>query len=160
MEGKVKIKSTANCEVTVNLPDLRFRRTWAKKGAVIPVDMAVLEEAIFDPGFSNMINSGVLYIEDIAVKKALGLEPEDADEPQNIIVLNDSQMLRLLKVDPVDTFKKEIENLSNEQIENICDYAIDNDMLGLDPTKADLLKKRVGRDIIRSITLNREAKTE
>ena len=43
MEGKVKIRNTADCEVTVSLPDLRFRRSWPKKNSVIPVDFAILE---------------------------------------------------------------------------------------------------------------------
>ena len=111
MEGKVKIRNTADCEVTVSLPDLRFRRSWPKKNSVIPVDFAILEEGIFDPGFANLINSGVLYIEDMEAKIALGLEPDGAQEPQNIIILNDSQILRLVKVDSYADFESELKEI-------------------------------------------------
>ena len=156
MEGKVKIRNTADCEVTVSLPDLRFRRSWPKKNSVIPVDFAILEEGIFDPGFANLINSGVLYIEDMDTKIALGLEPEGAQEPQNIIILNDSQILRLVKVDSYADFEKEPEDISEERVNNICDYVMANERMGMDPQKAELLKKRTGIDVIKSIQLNRQ----
>ena len=156
MEGKEKIRNTADCEVTVSLPDLRFRRSWPKKNSVIPVDFAILEEGIFDPGFSNLINSGVLFIEDMDAKIALGLEPDGAQEPQNIVILNDSQILRLVKVDSFAEFEKELSKISNEQVNNICDYVIENGLMGIEPLKADLLKKRTGIDVIKSIQLNRQ----
>ena len=156
MEGKVKIRNTADCEVTVSITDLRFSRSWPKKNSVIPVDFAILEEGIFDPGFSNLINSGVLFIEDMDAKIALGLEPDGAQEPQNIIILNDSQILRLVKVDSFAEFEKELSKISNEQVNNICDYVIENGLMGIEPLKADLLKKRTGIDVIKSIQLNRQ----
>ena len=89
-------------------------------------------------------------------KIALGLEPEGAQEPQNIIILNDSQILRLVKVDSYADFEKELEDISNEQVNNICDYVIANELMGIDPQKAELLKKRTGIDVIKSIQLNRQ----
>ena len=52
-----------------------------------------------------MIDSGMLYIEDMAVKKELGLEPEDAKEPVNIIVLSDKEMRHYITM-PLAQFKE------------------------------------------------------
>ena len=82
----VKVINTLNHAVGVYIPELNFKRTWAKRGAIIKIDTDKLEEMMYDPGFNYMLEQGVLYVEDMEVKKELGLEPETATEPENIIV--------------------------------------------------------------------------
>ena len=42
-----------------------------------------------------MLKAGVLFIDDLEFKKELGLEPEDAVEPVNVILLEDKFIERL-----------------------------------------------------------------
>jgi hypothetical protein len=51
---------------------------------------------LWDNGVRVMIDRGILYIPDMKDKIDLGLEPEDATEPENIIVLSDLQINNLL----------------------------------------------------------------
>ena len=64
------------------------------------IDKDALSEAMYEPGVASMFRKGILYIEDMDTKKELGLEPDGATEPENIIVLTGAQMTRYLKVAP------------------------------------------------------------
>jgi hypothetical protein len=85
------VESMVDNLVSINLPELNFKRTWEKKGAKKPIDLDILREAIYNTGVEYMFQQGILYIDDMAVEIELGLEPENADKPQNIIVLDDKQ---------------------------------------------------------------------
>ena len=157
-DTKIKVVSTVSGTVTVQLPNMNFTRVWPNKGAAVMIPFAVLEEGIFDTGFNNMLRDGDLYIEDMEVKKALGLEPDDAKEPENIVVLNENKMLFLLKTASVDVLKDTLSKVSLEQANNLAQYAIDHQINDFE--KADIIKARTGRDITKSILLERENKVD
>lgn len=157
-DTKIKVISTVLGSVTVQLPNLNFIRTWPNKGAAVMIPFSILEEGIFDIGFNNMLHDGDLYIEDMAAKRALGLEADDAKEPENIIVLNENKMLFLLKTASVDVLKDTLSKVSLEQANNLAQYAIDHQINDFE--KADIIKARTGRDITKSILLERENKVD
>lgn len=126
MEGKVTIVNTINARVGVTLPDIHFSHTWLKKGDKFSVSHDIFDAMMYDTGSHNMFEKGILYTEDMEVKKEYGLEPEDAEEPVNIIILNEAQMKRYLTVMPFHDFKEGLEKVSNEQIVLLAQYAIDN----------------------------------
>ena len=92
------------------------------------------------------------------VKKALGLEPEDAEEPVNIITLNDQQRKRYLTVMPLPEFKEKLKELSADQIRELGQYAIDNEIANFD--KSEVIQKAIGMDIIGTIQLNKADKEQ
>lgn len=155
-EKKITIVSTVNGPVGVTLPDLRFKREWPKKGAKVLVEESLLEDMMFDNGVQYMFETGILYIEDMEVKKKIGLEPDTAVEPERIIVLSDEQIKRQLTLVPVFEFKKTIQSLSKEQRQNLVAYAIDNDILPMD--RIDIIKEFAGVDLLQSISLKRASK--
>lgn len=126
MEGKVTIVNTINARVGITLPDIHFSHTWLKKGDKFSVSHDIFDAMMYDTGSHNMFEEGILYTEDMEVKKEYGLEPEDAEEPVNIIILNEAQMKRYLTVMPFHDFKEGLEKVSNEQIVLLAQYAIDN----------------------------------
>ena len=152
MENKVRVVSKVGNKVTVNVPDIRFSRTWPAAGAVVNIDKEVLEDLMYDIGFRNMIDMGILYIEDMETKKELGLEPEDATEPVNIIVLSDKDKKNYMTTLSLVGFKDKIKKLSQTQLEELCNYAIDNKLIDVD--KCKLLKEACGRDIMQAVRLN------
>ena len=105
-----------------------------------------------------MFKEGMLSIDDMEVKKALGLEPEDAEIPTNIIILSDEQRKRYLTVLPMPEFRAEVSKLSYEQLNSLVDYAIENELANLD--KCEFLKEKTQIDIIKAIQLKRDAKEE
>lgn len=126
MEGKVTIVNTINARVGVTLPEFHFSHTWLKKGDKFAVSHDIFDAMMYDTGTHNMFEKGILYTEDMGVKKEYGLEPEDATEPVNIIVLTEAQMKRYLTVMPFHDFKEELSKVSNEQIAELAQYAIRN----------------------------------
>lgn len=153
---KIRVISKHQGPVSVNISDLRFKREWPNKGASVLIEREALEEMMYDSGFKYMIDTGMLYIEDLEVKKELGLEPEDATEPVNIIVLSDNDMKRMMTAMPQFEFDAKLKTLNYEQMLALADFAIKNE-LG-DFSKCDAIKKACGKDILTAIRLNREDK--
>lgn len=155
---KVKITSAVKHKVIVNSPELRFSRTWPGYGSSVTVDKELLENLMYDLGFKNMIMLGILSIEDLQVKKDLGLEPEDATEPINIITLTDSQRNYYWKELSLVGFKDKIRKLSRTQLEELAEYAIDHKIIDVD--KCKLVKEACGRDVINAIRLMEQDKED
>lgn len=149
--SKVKIINMVDHVVHVGSDELRFNRTWPRKDAVVAVESDLLNELMYDPGFEYMIRTGILYIEDMDVKKELGLEPEDAIEPENIIVLNDAQRKDLMIKVPIAEFEEKVNKLGKEQQKALVDYAIEH-RYG-DFEKSKILKNLTGRDVVKAIQL-------
>ena len=158
MENKVKVVNLISSRVNIDLPEMRLSRVWEKKGAVKTIPFEQLEEALYNPGVESLFTEGVLGIEDLDTKKKLGLEPEDATEPVNIIVLDDTQRKRYLKAMPLYEFKEKIQTLPIEQIRELAQFAIDNEIVDFD--KAEIIKKITGTDIIGTIQMNKADKEE
>lgn len=153
---KVTIVSTVNGTVGIYLPDLRFRKEWTRKGMKVQVDKELLEDILYDPGSEYMFKTGMLYIEDMDVKKELGLEPEDATQPVNIIVLSDKDKERYLKNLPLHEFKEKVKELSVEQRRDLVNYAVEHEVISFD--KNEVLEELVGLNPMKMIQLNRQNK--
>lgn len=148
---KVKVISTLKNRVTVDVPDIRFSRTWPTAGASVSIDKDTLEELMYDAGFANMVKMGILFIEDMDFKKEMGLEPEDATEPVNLILLNDKEKRYYLTGLSLVGFKDKLKKLSKNQIEELADYAIQNKLVDIE--KCKVIKEACGRDVVRAIQL-------
>lgn len=153
MEEKVKVVNLISSRVNIDLPELRLNRIWEKKGAVKTIPFDQLEEALYNPGVEALFRNGALGIEDLEIKKKLGLEPEDAKEPVNIIILDDTQRKRYLRVMPLHEFKEKIKELPMEQIKELAQFAIANEIVDFD--KCEILKKITGTDVIGTIQMNK-----
>ena len=149
---KVNIISKVNNLVSVRHPELGFVREWPAEGSSVKVDFETLEQLMYLPGFKYMIDEGILYIEDMEVKKELAIEPEDAVEPENVIVLNDADRHKYFGVYDFKTFKEKVGKLGREQILQLADYAIAHKMT--DYEKCKYMKEICGKDIIEAIRLN------
>lgn len=154
----VTVISTVNGTVGIYLPDLRFKREWTKKGQRQRIDKELLQDIMYDSGSEYMFRTGMLYIEDMDVKKEIGLEPEDAETPVNIIVLDDKQMQRYLTVMPLHEFKENVKKLSIEQVKNLVDYAVEKESITFD--KSEYLEKITGLNTMQMIQLNRKNKED
>lgn len=155
---KVNIKNETLGRIGINLPDLKLKRTWEKKGVIRQIPFEDLQQAYYEPGVEYMFREGMLSIDDMEVKKALGLEPDDAEEPVNVIILTDDQRKRFLTAMPMHEFRQEVAKLSYEQKSSLVDYAIANEIANLD--KSEFLKEITGIDIYKAIQLNRADKED
>lgn len=157
-ERQVIIENMVNKTVSVpfKLPNYNMKRVWRQKGAKFPVPYDVVEQSLWDRGFRYLIDSGVLYIVDMKDKQDLGLEPVGVTEPENIIVLNDIQIMALMKNKTMEEFVATIETLNKTQIDNIINYCVTKEVIEME--KCTYLKKITGKDIIKDITKKREVK--
>jgi len=154
--NKIKITNMTSGPIGVKVPSAMFQRDWAGYGSSVLVEKDKLEELMYDIGFKYMIDKGMLYIEDMDTKKELGLEPEDATAPVNIIVLNEADKKRYMTAMPLKEFKIQVSKLSREQINLLVDYAIAHRYVDFDKTK--VLKEITGRDVIQTIRLSEQNK--
>lgn len=158
MDDKVYVISTVTGMVSINLPDFRFRRDWPKKGTKVAVSKDILREIIYDPGTEYMFKTGMLYIDDLDFKIELGLEPESAEKPENVIVLNEKQMDRYARLAPVSEMREMVSKLSKEQRKNFFDYLVENEIT--DIARCDAIKELCGFDLLQAVTLNRKNKED
>lgn len=154
---KVEIKSLVGGRITINLADPRIKRTWEKKGTKRFINFEDLQQAMYNQGVEYMFTQGILGIDDMEVKIALGLEPEGATEPVNILVLSDAQKRRYLTVAPLNELKEILTKLSYEQIQELADFAIENELANFD--RCDIIKDAIQIDIIQAIK-NKRSDTE
>ena len=155
MENKqVILTNTIKSRVGINVPDLLLKRVWEKKGVKKSIDFETLQQAFYDPSVEYLLREGILYIDDMDVKIALGLEEEDS--APRIIVLNDNDLKRYMTIMPIFEFKTKVKELGREQIQSLVDYAIENELT--DYEKCEFLKEITQTDIIRAVQLNRDNK--
>ena len=154
--SKVNIVNTSRGSVFVEVREIPFRHDWTVQGAKFAVEHEVLEQLMYDKGFKYMIDTGMLYIEDMEEKKALGIEPEEAKEPVNVIVLTDKERRRYMVNLSLEEFKEKVRKLSYEQVTQLADYAVANRLADFD--KAEFLKELCGRDILQAIRLSAQNK--
>ena len=158
MSDKIKVISAANGRCVINNRDLGIRRIWPGRGSVITFTKEQIEGLMYDPAFSNMIKEGYLYIDDMEVKKEIGVEPEDATAP-TIILMDEKQLKRFWKDMPLSQFKIELKTLTKQQINSLAEYAIHHGEEG-SIEKANYLSKISERNILKGIELERQSKEE
>ena len=153
MLGKVKVISSFDGRCGIDNSDLHISRRWPARGASVMLDKEIIEELMYDDAFRNMVEDGTLYIEDLELKKELGIEPEDAETP-TIIYLSDEGLERFWKNMPLAQFKIEVKKLRKAQIDSLVDYAVEHGDDGSIP-KANFLTEISGRNVLKGIELRK-----
>lgn len=149
-ERQVMLKSTVNGTVSVNYPQYGINRRWSKAGQPISIPFTTIEQCLYENGFRRMIDSGILYIENMQDKIDLGLEPADATEPVNIIALTQEQIDSLLRNSSIEEFKDMMLKLPRAQVDNLVEYAVEKEIIQMD--KAAFIKELTGKDILASVS--------
>lgn len=151
MDDKVMVTSMVNG--TISVLSLN-RRVWSKKGQKLPISKDTLREAIYNPGVEYMFKNGILYIDDMDFKIELGLEPEGAKTPTQIIPMDDKYLNRVLKLMPISEMKKVIDSMTSVQKQELVDYATRQNDVALDRIR--VVSEKCGVDVLKSIELNRQ----
>ena len=157
--NKITVISNSKSIVSIFVPELNLKRTWNKKGAKVNIDKDVLEEAMYNPGVEYMFKTGILYIDEMEDKIALGLEPEGATKPENIIILTDDEKKEWMSSKKQSwELKAMLEKLSYEGKKDFCDFVIENELM--DGKKSTVIKEVCGIDTIRSIQMKQANEAE
>lgn len=153
MSDKVKVISTVDGRCGIDNMDLHISRRWPGRGSSVLFTKEQIEELMYDAAFSNMVREGKLYIEDMELKKELGIEPEDAEKP-TLILLDEKELARFWKNLPFAQFKVETKTLTREQLKSLAEYAIRHGEDG-DIKKANYLSELSGYDVLKGIELEK-----
>lgn len=158
----VKIMNMVNSSVSVKEPTMGVNRLWVKRGQVLPIPFETVEQLLWNTGFKHMLDSGILYIDNMKDKQDLGLESMDAKEPENLIALNTEQMDELLNRTSLEDFKVRVQELPRVQVDNLIEYAVEKKTINGD--KNSFLKDLTGKDVMRAIStkdsIEKEEKAE
>ena len=154
MAKKVKVTNNVNQYITLFDRSLNFKMTFERRGVSRLIDLDILQQMIYNVGVEKVFKQGLLVIDDMEAKITLGLEPEGAKEPVNIITLTDAQKRRHLTVSPMEDFKATVTKLPFEQIKELARFAITNELVG-NMEKVDYLKEKTKIDILKAIQMKR-----
>ena len=155
MAKKVKVTNNVNQYITLTDYALNFTIDFERKGVSRFIDLDILQQIIFKRGTEVIFKQGMLTIDDMEAKIALGLEPEGAKEPVNIITLTDAQKRRHMTVSPIEEFKGIVEKFPLEQKKELARFAIAKGLIG-NMEKVDYLKEKTKIDILKAIQMKRE----
>lgn len=158
MDNAVIVKSTVRAQVSINVPALNLRRSWARKGAIQKIPFDVLEQAYYEPGVEYLFRTGALYIEDMEAKIALGLEEPETKEPTNVINMTDEYAKKLLTATPLKDLRDEVEKLSHEQLVELSRMAIDMHLT--DYHRCEILKNKTGIDVMTASIARQEEEAQ
>ena len=151
---KISVISNSNAPVTINVADARFIRTWPQMGAKVLVDRQTFDEILYDPGVRYMFENGILYTEDLEALKEVGLEDEESEEIVNTYALTPARLEEIWAL-PIDEFKERSKRFSYEDYQRIVEWAVKYDKA--DYEKAQYVKSKCGRDILKAIELKKKA---
>lgn len=154
MNERVIVTSMVNGIVGITMPNSRIKKIWPKKGTKLPIEKDLLREAIYEPGVEYMFKKGILYIDDMDFKIELGLEPEGAKAPVELIPVDEKYLNRVLKLMPLSEMKAAINKMSDNQKKELLDYAVKQNDIQLD--RLGVLKELTGIDILKVIELDRQ----
>ena len=144
----VFVRSASDCTVIINVPHLPLRRVWQKRGARHSFDRNQLIQAFYDPSVEYLFRNGKLITDDEEFMIAVGLKEEDGEVL--VYELTDTLKNRMIKLMPLAEVKKEMEKLTQAQIEELVEYAIVHYQdLAMD--RIDLFSNATGRNVMGAI---------
>lgn len=152
MNDKVIVTSMVGGNIGITLPHIRFTKTWPKKGTKLSIEKDILREAIYEPGVEYLFKKGILYIDDLAFKIELGLEPEGVETP-TVIAMDEKYMTRVLKLMPIPEMRKCIKEMNDIQKQEFVEFASSQNDISLDRISA--IKELTGFDVLKIIELKK-----
>lgn len=155
MSDKIKVISAYDGRCGIDNVGLHISRRWQGRGDSVVFTREQIEELQFDTAFMNMVREGILYIDDMEIKKEIGIEPDDAEEP-TLILLDEKTLRRLWKDMPLAQFKLETKSLTKPQLQSLADYAIYHGSDG-SIEKATYLTTISGQNILKGIELEKQS---
>ena len=156
MADMIKVRSASDFTLVVNAPELMFVKTWTKRGAFHLVPRDTLFQAFYSSSLESLVRKGLLVIEDKKFLIEVGLIEE---ESESLIELTPALMQRYIGVLPVRELVEELKKMSNHQISELAEYAIQH-YSSLKMDRIELLSKASGKNILKAIELYKSAQED
>ena len=158
-DRKISVESMVNHQIGFTMPGSSIQKVWSKRGSKLSFNYDDLLEAYSIPGVEYFFKTGMLYTDDMEFKREVGLEPEDAEEPVNVVKLDEGFMKRMVGPMPLSEFNEQMKKLSYDQRQSLVDYIVDHPN-ELKMEKVDTINKACNVNILRALELDKAAKEE
>lgn len=142
--SKTQIKNISRFEISINLPNVRFRRTLKPKQGFIASE-EILDDFTFDTGCRTLVKNGYLAVitEDEEVKAQIDMPEAKTAQDVDITEL-------LTKKTPKD-LKEVLANATEGLKDSIAKAAIELNVA--DPARSQVIKTYCGVDVLQAIAL-------
>ena len=156
MADMIKVRSATDFTVVINAPEIPFVKTWAKRGAMYPIQRDVLFQAFYNTSLKDLVEKGLLVVEDKAFLVEVGLIE---DEKEEMIELTHALMEKMVGVMPLWEFEKTMQKLSDYQISELAEFAIANHTK-MKMDRIESLTKASHKNILKAIELYKAAQED
>lgn len=142
--SKATIKNISRFEISISLPNVRFRRTLKPKQGFVAAE-EVLDDFTFDSGCRTLVKNGYLAVisEDEAVTASI-----DAPEQKTA---QDVNIEDLLKNKTAKELKEVLADATEGLKDSIAKSAIDLKIA--DPARSQVIKMYCGVDVLQALAL-------
>ena len=158
MADMVKVRSTTDMTVSLFDPSIPLRKTWEKRGAIVPIEREKLIQAFYSSNLEEAIRAGMLMIDDKDFLYEVGMIA-DKDEKTEIVELTTAYMDKCISTMPLWELKQAISKMSQYQAEELAEYAISNNK-NLKMDRIDILGAASGKNILKAIELFRASQED
>ena len=151
MADMIKVKSATGTTVSLFYPTSPFRKTWEKRGAVVPIERDKLIQLYYNSSLESALRNGTLIIEDKDFLYEVGYL-SSPEEPITAVELTTPLMKRIISVMPLPEVRETLGKLSKTQISELVEYAVvNNGDLRMD--RIDIMSKLSGKDVLKAIEM-------
>ena len=158
MADMVKVRSATDVTVSLFDPTIPLRKSWEKRGAVIPIEREKLIQAFYNSSLEDCLRNGTLVIDDKSFLYEVGMIESEQD-PAPSFEMTTTLMDKMISTMPLWEIQNTLKNLSNTQIAELAEYAITNHK-NLKMDRIDLLSKYSGKNILKAIELFKAAQED
>ena len=153
MADMVKVRSATDVTVSLFDPTIPLRKTWERRGSIIPIERDKLIQAYYNSSLGDCVKNGTLVIEDKEFLYEIGLIADVNDKVPSY-EMTPAIMDKCISTMPLWEVEKTLKQLSAIQISELAEYAITNHK-NLRMDRIDLLTKYSGKNILKAIELFR-----
>ena len=158
MADMVKVRSATDVTVSLFDPTIPLRKTWEKRGAIIPIEREKLIQAFYNSSLEDCLRNGTLVIEDKSFLYEVGMIAEEK-APLPSFEMTTALMNKLISTSPLWEVEKTLKQLSAAQITELAEYAITNHN-NLKMDRINVLTKYSGKNILKAIELYRSSQED
>lgn len=158
MADMVKVRSATDVTVSLYDPTIPLRKTWEKRGAVVPIEREKLIQAFYNSSLEDCLRNGTLVIDDKSFLYEVGMIA-DANAAVPSFEMTSALMEKLISTSPLWEVEKTLKKLSATQIGELAEYAITNHN-NLKMDRINLLTKYSGKNILKAIELYRASQED
>ena len=158
MADMVKVRSATDVTVSLFDPTIPLRKTWEKRGAIIPIERDKLIQAFYNSSLENCLRNGTLVIDDKSFLYEVGMIA-DEKAPMPSFEMTTALMNKLISTSPLWEVEKTLKQLSAAQIAELAEYAVTNHN-NLKMDRINVLTKYSGKNILKAIELYRASQED